>query len=226
MLKAIIFDFDGTIADTIPAIREGVNLTMDHFGYPRHTDAEVRTFINNGARMLIRRAMPKELQDDEALVTRVLADYDASYGRVYHHTTNAYDGVIEAICELHDRLRLKIAVLSNKQDAFVKRLCHQILPENSFEAAMGVGGGSPTKPDPRLTQSVLNALDVRPDECLLVGDSDVDILTAKNAGLAHIGVSWGFRDETFLRDRGATLIAHTPAELLVIIESITKGENR
>ena len=225
MLKAIIFDFDGTIADTISAIREGVNLTMEKYGYPQHTDSDVLTFINNGARMLIRRAMPEALRDDEELVTRVLADFDRLYGEVYHHTDRAYDGVVEAIRELHDRLGLKIAVLSNKQDAFVKRLCRQILPENCCEAAIGVGGGSPTKPDPRLTQSVLDALRVTPEECLLVGDSDVDILTAKNAGLAHIGVSWGFRDECFLRDRGATLIAHTPAELLGIIESIVKEKD-
>lgn len=218
MLKAIIFDFDGTIADTISAIREGVNLTMEKYGYPKHDDAAVRTFINNGARMLIRRAMPAHLQGDEELVTRVLADYDAYYGQVYHHTDRAYDGLIDVICELHDRFGLKIAVFSNKQDPFVKRLCAQILPENYCHAAFGVQKGMPTKPDARFTQVVLDALGVTPDECLLVGDSDVDILTAKNAGLGHVGVSWGYRDEQFLRASGATDVARTPRELFSLIE--------
>jgi len=218
MLKAIIFDFDGTISDTISAIREGVNLTMEHYGYPLHTDAEVRTFINNGARMLIRRAMPEEARNDEELVSRVLADYNDFYGQVYHHTDRAYDGVIDVIRSLHNVLGLKIAVLSNKQDPFVKRLCGAILPENCCEAAFGVAAGNPTKPDPRLTQSVLDALCVSPEECLLVGDSDIDLLTAQNAGLSHIGVTWGYRNEDFLRAAGVTNVAHTPQELYSLIE--------
>ena len=226
MLKAIIFDFDGTIADTISAIREGVNLTMEKYGYPQHDDAAVLSFINNGARMLIRRAMPAHLQGDEELVTRVLADYDECYGQVYHHTDTAYDGVIDAICDLHDRLGLKIAVLSNKQDAFVKHLCAQILPENYCDAAFGVQKGMPTKPDARFTQIILDALGVRPDECLLVGDSDVDILTAKNAGLGHVGVSWGYRNEQFLREHGATDVARTARELYSLIEQKIKEKEQ
>lgn len=219
MQKAIIFDFDGTIANTISAIREGVNLTMEKYGYPQHTDGDVLTFINNGARMLIKRAMPAGLRDDEELVTRVLADYDGFYGTVYHHTDTAYDGVIEAICELHRR-GWKIAVLSNKQDLFVKRLCEQILPEGICEVAMGVAAGQPTKPDARLTQALLDRLGVSPEHCVLVGDSDIDFLTAQNAGLLHVGVTWGFRSEEFLREKGVKHLAHTPQELVDVAESL------
>ena len=219
MQKAIIFDFDGTIANTISAIREGVNLTMEKYGYPQHTDSDVLTFINNGARMLIKRAMPAALREDEELVTRVLADYDAFYGKVYHHTDVAYDGMIEAICELHRR-GWRIAVLSNKQDVYVKRLCGQILPDGICEEAMGVAPGMPTKPDARLTQMLLDRLDVSPEHCVLVGDSDIDILTAQNAGISHVGVTWGFRSEEFLREKGATHLAHTPRELVTVIESL------
>lgn len=222
MIKAILFDFDGTIADTLPAIREGVNLAMEKYGYPQHDEAAILTFINNGARKLIQRAMPEELREDEELVTRVLADYDVLYGQVYHHTDRAYDGLLDVIRVLHDEMGLRIAVLSNKQDMYVKRLCEAILPKGCYEAAVGVAPGMPTKPDARLTQSVLDTLGVSADECVLVGDSDIDLRTAQNAGLRHIGVTWGFRDEAFLREKGAESFAHTPHELLAMIQEMSR----
>lgn len=224
MLRAIIFDFDGTLADTIPALCEGINLTMKAYGYPEHTEDEVRTFINNGARELIRRAMPRDLQRDEALVDRVLADYDKLYGSVCLHTDRCYAGVRELVCRLHG-MGLKIGVLSNKQDHYVKALCQNVLPEECCDAAQGMILGLPAKPDPFLSNRISEALSVDPSECILVGDSDVDVKTAHNAGMTHIGVSWGYRDEAFLRKNGAVLVAHTPEELETIILDIKrKGE--
>lgn len=216
MIRAVIFDLDGTIADTISAIREGINLTMERYGYPKHDDRAVRSFINNGARELIRRAMPEELRSDEDQVSRVLADYDQDYATVYHHTDRTYDGVCEVVKALHD-MGLKIAVLSNKQDLFVKGLAQQLLPSGCFEAAQGVIHGKPTKPDPYLVNLVAERLGVLPSECIMIGDSDVDIRTAANAGMRHIGVSWGYRDESFLREKGALQVADTPARLLELI---------
>ena len=212
MLRAVIFDFDGTLADTVSAIREGVNLTMRKYGFAEHTHDQIRSYINNGARMLIKRAMPSEEREDEALVDRVLADYDELYGTVYMHTDRAYDGVAELIGELH-RSGLRIGVLSNKQDLFVKRLAEQVLLPNSFDAAQGVIAGQPTKPHPYLAGRLFEALGVSPEECVMVGDSDVDILTAKAAGMRHIGVSWGFRTREQLLASGATAVADTPREL-------------
>lgn len=220
MIRAVIFDLDGTIANTISAIREGVNLTMEKYGYPKHDDAAITSFINNGARELIRRAMPAEYREDEALVSRVLADYDALYGTVYLHTDRTYDGICELVAELHDSLGLKIAVLSNKQDPFVKALTAQLLPTCHCEAAQGVIYGKPTKPDRYLADLVAQKLGVSAEECVMVGDSDVDIRTAENAGMTHIGVSWGYRDEAFLRERGAKRVAATPAELLNLIRQV------
>ena len=220
MIRAVIFDLDGTIADTISAIREGLNLTMEQYGYPTHDDHAVLGFINNGARELIRRAVPEELRTDEELVSRVLADYDRLYGTVYLHTNRAYDGICETVRFLHDELGLKIAVLSNKQDPFVKNLTKQLLPEGCFEAAQGVIPGKPTKPDPYLVNLLAQELGVGPAECVMVGDSDVDIRTAEGAGMTHVGVSWGYRDESFLRERGAQRVAQTPMELLEIIKNL------
>lgn len=218
MLLAVIFDFDGTLADTIPAITEGVNLTMQKYGFPTHSETEIRSFINNGPRMLIRRALPKDKQTDEALLDAVLADYDTLYKTVCHHTDRAYDGVFELIETLRKK-GLRIGVLSNKQDHLLREICTGIFP-TECDAILGTVPGKPTKPDPYLSHKIAQMLGVSPDACLMVGDSDVDIRTANNAGMTHIGVSWGYRDESFLLQNGAKLVASTPDELLSMIENL------
>ena len=224
MIRAVIFDLDGTVADTVSALREGVNLTMEAYGYPTHTDADILRFINNGARELIRRAMPETLRTDEALVSRVLADYNRAYATVYHHTDKPYDGIPALVRSLKEEMGLLIGVLSNKQDAFVRNLSAQLLPAGFFDAAQGVIEGKPTKPNRFLSERVAAALGVDLSECVMVGDSDVDIRTAREAGMRHVGVSWGYRDEAFLRENGATLIAHDPTELLQILKRMIETE--
>ena len=217
-MKAILFDFDGTIANTVPAIREGVNNTMRRYGYPLHTEEEILSFINHGPRELIRRAIPESARSAEQ-IDRVLADYNTEYGKVYDHTREAYAGMAELVDRLH-RAGYRIGVLSNKQDEFVKKLAEQVLLPHSYDAARGVRPGEPTKPDPLMPTELAKALGVPLSECVMVGDSDVDIATAKNAGMAHIGVSWGYRDEAFLRANGATRIAHTPEEIATILKTM------
>lgn len=212
MIKAVLFDFDGTIADTIPAIREGVNNTMRLYGYPEHSYAEILVFINHGARELIRQAMPADAAENPAQVDRVLADYDAQYRAVYRQTREAYAGVPELIDRLH-RSGYRIGVLSNKQDEFVKQLSRQVLLPGSYDSAHGVAPGQPPKPDPYIPAMTARELGVSLAECAMVGDSDVDIATAMNAGMTHIGVDWGYRDRSFLLAHGATRIAHTPDEV-------------
>ena len=125
--KAVIFDLDGTLADTIDAIAEAVNMTLEYFGYPIKTTDEVRAAVGNGARMIIRRTVPAELYDDEETVTRVLKKYDEMYALTYSHTDKMYDGMREALIALHSSGK-KIAVFSNKQDAYVKGLSEFISP--------------------------------------------------------------------------------------------------
>ncbi len=221
MLRAIIFDFDGTIADTVAAIREGVNLTMEKHGFPTHSHEAVRSFINNGARELIRAALPEHLQQDDATLDRVLADYDALYATTYHHTDRAYDGIPELIAKWHNA-GLKIGVLSNKQDRFVALLSKQVLLPDSFDATQGAVAGKPTKPNPYLSERIAAALGVSTSECIMVGDSHVDIHTATAAGMRHVGVSWGYRSEELLRANGADLVARTPAELDDILNDLIK----
>ena len=222
MLRAAIFDFDGTIADTIPALRRGVNLTMEHFGFPLHTNEDILRFINHGARDLICRAMPEHLQADKALLDRVFAQYQKDYGSTYLDTTCAYDGMIEAMTAIKETLGLTLAVLSNKQDPLVRVLCEQILPAGLCVCVRGVGADGLTKPNPTLTQVVLDALGARAEECVMIGDSDVDVAVAEKAGLHHIGVTWGYRSEEALRARGATRFAATPEQLVDAVAALGK----
>ena len=152
MLRAVIFDFDGTLADTIPAITEGVNLTMRQYGFPTHSEAEVRTFINNGPRMLIRRALPRELQENECLLDRVLTDYDRLYRTVCLHTDTPYDGINALIDRLRER-GVRIGVLSNKQDHLLRKICTGMFGDR-IDCIVGTVPDRPTKPDPYLAKKL------------------------------------------------------------------------
>ncbi len=222
MIKAILFDFDGTIADTVSALREGVNLVMEEFGYPTHTDEDILQYVNRGARELIRRAMPEPEAGDAELVDRAYAYYNKCMEKVFLHTKEPYPGVAELIADLHTRYR--IGVLSNKQDEYLLRLCEQVLLPGSFDATQGVVPDKPTKPDPYLSGRLAERLGVLPEECVMVGDSDVDIATAANAGMEHIGVLWGFRPEEFLREHGARHFAKTPRDVIEILNQIERSE--
>lgn len=213
MIKAVIFDFDGTIADTLDSIGKGINLTMDKFGYPHSTRDDVQAHINHGARNLIRLSLPAELQDDTELVDRVYAEYHKNYNEVYLEVEKTYDGVLEAIEALGNR-GIKMSVLSNKQDPMVVGLCQKLLPSGLFTEYRGQRVGAPTKPDPTVPLEICALMGVKPCECALVGDSDVDMVTAKNAGFTAIGVSWGYRAPELLLQNGADLIAHTPSDIV------------
>lgn len=213
MIKAILFDLDGTLANTISALQHGINLTMRALGYPESTEEDVLAHINNGARQLIRLSLPEALQSDEEKVTEALALYNKMYEKTYMETDTTYDGIPEVLTELNAR-GYKVAVLSNKQDPFVVRLCEQLLPEGSYVIARGQREGVPTKPDPTAPLELADLLGAAPSECAFVGDSNVDILTAKNAGMLAVGVSWGYRPREVLEETGADVIVDLVPELL------------
>ena len=212
-IKALIFDLDGTLADTIPAITEAINMTMSDLSLPSHTEQEVRGYINRGPRHLISEAIPQEVRDqDPEMVDKALDIYNKNYAKTYMHTDKLYDGLEEIILELSKYY--KIAVLSNKQDEYVKRLVKQLLPEGICEIACGSLEGVPAKPSPTIARKVIEALGVEHYECMLIGDSDIDILTATNAEMDILSVSWGYASKTKLIYHGAEEIVNTPEELL------------
>ncbi|MBQ9162460.1 MAG: HAD family hydrolase [Clostridia bacterium] len=211
--KYIIFDLDGTLLDTLDDLTDSVNFALGKLSFPAVDREHVRRSIGNGVGMLIRRSLP-DGTSDEAIeeCTRI---FRTRYAENCEIKTQPYQGIVQLL----DRLAscgCKIAVASNKFDAAVARLCHKYFG-SLISVAVGERTGAARKPAP---DSVLTALcelgaDVRLDldKTLYIGDSDVDVLTAKNANIDCIAVSWGFRDREVLLDAGATRIADTVTEL-------------
>ena len=219
MIKAVIFDLDGTIADTIDAITEGINLAMDKLNYPKNTSRDVLAHINFGVRHLVRLSIPEAYQSDEAKVDEALAVYLEAYRTTYMHTDHPYDGVLSMVEALH-RQGYRIGVLSNKPHEFVQNLIPVLLPGDLCQIARGQIPGTPAKPDPTVPHEVCRAMGAEPCECVFVGDSDVDMITAKNAGFFALGVAWGYRSVEQLKQKGADAIADTPADIVSIVAGL------
>ena len=214
-VKAILFDLDGTVADTIDALRHSINLTMNELGYPESTREDVLAHINFGARQLVRLSLPSEIQNDEEKVDMALALYSKKYAEVYMESDTPYDGIPEVFSTLTKR-GYRLAVISNKPDAFVPPLIEVLVPKGSCEIARGQRPGAPAKPDPTVPLELCSLLGATGAECALVGDSNVDMLTAKNAGMLAVGVTWGYRPKEVLLEAGADILADHPLDLLKI----------
>ena len=215
-IKAIIFDLDGTLADTIWQIREGANDARAEVGLSPVSYEDIKKGINAGVRQLVVTSIIDPARaDDEAHIDDMQRRYLAAYGRVFDRTDKPYDGISEVVSCLKDK-GYKLAVLSNKPDEFVRVLASKLFPENTFVTAKGPTENGPRKPDPALTLAVMHDIDptLTPRECVFVGDSNVDIETAKNAGMYSVGVSWGYRGREFLKKYSPDEIIDAPHELL------------
>ena len=215
MIKGVIFDLDGTLADTMNDLLTAMNGMLVELGFPERTYGELLTFINRGARYFVGKSLPDGSVPDfnDPLVDRALVIYGRHYAKCCLDQTRPFDGVPEAIDELK-RAGIKVGVLSNKQDAFVKETVEKLYP-GVFDAIHGQLD-LPEKPNPAPAFAVAEELGVAPGECAFVGDSDIDIKTGVNAGMLPVGVSWGYRSEECLLKAGAKIIAHSPEELLRI----------
>ena len=218
MIKALIFDLDGTLAHTLPAIAEGMNLALVELGYPTIDEDHVYQFINMGARDYAKYALPVEYQADDARIDALYAAYNRNYAKVYMHTDTTYLGIPELITHLGEKFPM--AVNSNKQDEFVKALIAQLFPAGTFVAAEGFRSDRAPKPDPAVPLQLAAQMGVQPSECAYIGDSDVDVKTARMAGMVHIGVSWGYRSSDFLLENVADTVVDTPQMLLETIEKM------
>ena len=211
--KLLIFDLDGTIADTIYSIRDGVNMALEKHGFPERNYEQIRQAIGNGARELIRRSMPEDKRED-ALVDAVFADYDRCYELTYANIDGCYPNMHEAISALRTR-GYTVAVLSNKQDRYVKKIVEILFPVGEISYAEGQTA-LPKKPDPTVALMIADRFGAAPCECAFIGDSDVDVKTAKNAGMTSVACSWGYRPVCELA--GADVIIDRAEELLNIFE--------
>ena len=203
-MKAVIFDLDGTLLNTLDDLTDATNAALRYFGCPERTKEEVRQFVGNGAERLIRLALPGN--EDDPAVSEVLSWYKDFYAAHSQIKTRPYEGVPEVLRALGEKYPM--AIVSNKPDGAVKALCADLFPGIY---ALGEAPGCPRKPAPDMVRKAMEAIGV--DRCVYIGDSEVDILTAKNAGVPCVSVTWGFRDEPDLIENGATCLCSNPEEL-------------
>lgn len=210
MYEVIIFDLDGTLLDTLDDLHAAVNAALAKFGFPLRKKEEVRAFVGNGIAMLIKRAIGK----DTPLFDSVLAEFKQYYAAHCKDETKPYEGIIQLLQALKAR-GVKTAVVSNKADFAVKILAQEYFSDLLL-AAVGEDEehGIRKKPAPDSLLQVLRQLGADKAQTVYVGDSEVDIQTAKNAGVACISVTWGFKDKEFLLENGGEILVDSPLEIL------------
>ena len=215
-IKACIFDLDGTLTDTIRAITHFGNMALDAYGMEGISVEDYKIYVGDGRDKLIHRILDARGADTPEMFEKVGKVYDENYEKDFLYDTDAYDGIRELLQSLKDR-GMKIAVCSNKPDDAAQCVIETIFGKGYFDAVSGVVSGMPTKPDPYSALKVAEKLGVTPEECLFIGDTKVDISTAKNAGMTSVGVLWGFRTQTELVQAGADYIAPEPNVILQLV---------
>ena len=214
-VRLLIFDLDGTLADTMYGIMDGVNMAMEKYNAPTHSYDAIRSFVGKGFRVLISRALPASMSEDENIIDEVVKCFEECYMITCNNRTECYEGMIDTLVELKNR-GYTLAVLSNKKDTFVKPMVKAMVPEGIMSVAIGQRDEFPAKPDPTVPLMIARELGFTAEETAFIGDSDVDILTAKNAGMLSVGCSWGYREREVLSKSGVDLIVDKPTELLEI----------
>lgn len=211
MKKIVIFDLDGTLLNTLDDLADSTNYALSKFGYPTRTIEEVRQFVGNGVAKLIERAIPDGKNNPN--FEKCLSIFKENYAQNMYNKTAPYNGIIEMLSNLKSK-GIKIAVVSNKFDLAVKELCKKYFEGFiDFAAGENEAQGIKKKPAPDTVISVLTEFNFSPEDAIYVGDSDVDIMTAKNSKMPCISVTWGFRDEKFLLESGATILIYAPSEI-------------
>ncbi len=209
--ETVIYDLDGTLLNTLEDLANAVNHAMRESGYPERTSEEVCRFVGNGVGQLIHRALPASADGDEEAFEETLQAFKSYYARHNNDTTAPYDG-IEALLERLNQAGVRQAIVSNKNDPNVKALTRDYF-SRWIPLAVGEQEGVRRKPAPDTVLRVMEEWGCKPSEVLYVGDSDVDVETARNAGVDGAAVCWGFRTEDELRAAGAANLFHTPKQL-------------
>lgn len=214
MAKGIIFDLDGTLLDTLADLANSVNAALRHYGHPTHPIPAYKQMIGNGARNLVRSALPPGADDGH--VDEALAWFKGWYAEHSLDATAPYTGITDMLDELAGR-GVPMSILSNKHDDAVGEIVRQLLPGYGFVCARGERPGVPRKPDPASALDVARAMGISPADIIYVGDSGGDMRTAVNAGMIPLGVLWGFRGREELLADGARYIISQPGELLDVL---------
>lgn len=217
MIKACIFDLDGTLLNTLDTIAYFGNEALENFGIEPIPTEEYKNLVGNGSKILIER-MLKFRDADTEKCEEIHKWYKEKYDNDFLYLTKVYDGII-AMLETLKEMGIKTAILSNKDDSTTKKVAEIMLDDGLIDLCMGAREGKPLKPDPESVFEIVESFGVARGECLYIGDTGTDIETAKNAGLCSVGVLWGFRTEEELRAEGADIIASRPEEIIHAIKN-------
>jgi phosphoglycolate phosphatase len=213
--RATIFDLDGTLLDTLDDIANAANHVLAARGFPTHPNPDYRMLIGEGVGKLMSRALP-ETHQDEATVQACVGAYVQEYERTWNALTKPYPGVPEMLDALAVR-GLKLAVFSDKPDHFTQRCVGELLAKWAFDVVLGASDNFPRKPDPASAIETARRRGVAPAECLYVGDSGIDMQTARAAGMCAVGALWGFRGQAELLKEGAQFLIKKPREVLDLL---------
>lgn len=217
MIKLAIFDMDGTICNTIDDLADATNYAMQTLGYPLHRVEQYKYFVGNGIPKLIYRALPEDKRSDEDVAEA--KELMLNYYRVHFaDKSKPYDGILGLLKNLTEK-GIHIAVCTNKAHHMAVEIADKIFG-GIFETVIGQSEDRPLKPDSYSPREIMNKYGVTPKETVFIGDSGVDMQTAKNSGTASIGVTWGFRTAEELKENGAQHIADTPFEILDVINNL------
>ena len=210
IFDTVIFDLDGTLLNTLDDLADSMNMALAKCGFPQHTRDEIRFFVGNGIDMLVKRAMAP--RTDDKSFTMLKTAFSEIYAVNMKNKTRPYDGINEVLKALSEH-NVKMAVVSNKHHSAVAPLIRDYFGEY-IEMAVGVDENTPKKPEPTGTLKAISLLGSTIENTVYIGDSDVDIQTAKNAKVFALGCTWGFRDRALLEENGADMIIDSPDEML------------
>ncbi len=213
--KGAIFDLDGTLACTLPDLKYSLNAMLEQAGYPTLDEAGVLKSVNYTVRDFVRLSLPEEVQANESEIDRCLAIYTGIYSEHYCDHTYIYECLAEVIAKMK-AAGVRLAVNTNKEHDHASAMIEKLCPPGTFEVIIGAGIFK-GKPDPTGAFHIAEKLGLEPEDFCYIGDSNVDMETAVNAGMYAVGVSWGYRDETVLRESGADVIMKTPADILGVV---------
>ena len=216
MIKIVIFDIDGTLLDSIKYLQACTNHTLKQYGFPEHSVDAYKYFVGDGMRKLVERALPEDKRKDE-FIQVFLQDFLAYYSVHKEDFTQPYEGVTELLMQLQ-RNNFQIAVATNKVENAAIELIHKYFPEIKFSTIVGQREGIPVKPHPQVIEDILAQTHTDLSEAIMVGDTSVDIKTAKNANIKSSGVLWGFRTQEELQQAEADYIIEKPEEIIAIVE--------
>lgn len=212
MTKLVIFDLDGTLVNSITDIANSVNFALDRFDFPTHEIDKYNYFVGNGTMTLIKRAIPQNILINNDKVEEVHKLFCDHYSYNYLNDTYIYEGIIELINTLKNNGYL-LAVASNKPNNFTQQIINELFEKNTFNIVSGNKEKIQHKPNPQIIFDIINEIGVDKSNCLMIGDTEIDIKTGKNAGIKTCGCLWGFRKINELKNAGADIIITQPMEL-------------